>query len=187
MFAKLWSAIVRRVLGNEAFARRLGVKIGSGCRILTGSFGSEPFLITIGDNVTISHGTQFINHDGAAWLARDELGRRFAYRRIVIGDNCFVGANTILMPGVRLGNNVIVAAGSVVTKSVPDGVVVGGNPAHFIAGYQSYIDKALNWCDDSRFKSGVSYRDRVCSGVEVGFKPSLAVPDAFCQSNTETL
>ena len=53
-------------------------------------------------------------------------------REVVIGDNCWLGGHSTICPGVKLGNNVIVAAGSVVTKSFGDNVIIGGNPAKII-------------------------------------------------------
>lgn len=51
---------------------------------------------------------------------------------VTIGDNVWLGGNAVIVPGVNIGNNVVVAAGSVVTKDVPDNMVVGGNPARII-------------------------------------------------------
>lgn len=178
MQRKLVQNLQRVFLGKERFARRLGVTIGTGCRILTHDFGSEPFLVSVGDNTTLSHGVRFINHDGAAWLVRDARGRRYSYRRIRVGNRCFVGANTLLMPGVDIGDEVVIAAGSVVTKSVPDGCVVGGNPARFIKSFKSYSATVLaEWVAEEDLPSCVSYRSRVMAGVDESFKPRLAVPD----------
>jgi maltose O-acetyltransferase len=58
-------------------------------------------------------------------------GSEFA-KPIVIGDNCWIGGHATINPGVILGNNVVVASGSVVTKSFPDNVVIGGNPARIL-------------------------------------------------------
>ena len=55
-------------------------------------------------------------------------GVEFA-KPIKIGDNCWVGGHSTINPGVTLGDNVVVASGSVVTKSFPNNVVIGGNPA----------------------------------------------------------
>lgn len=116
---KVLDLIYLKFRGKIKYARKLGVKIGSGCRIYSVEFGSEPFLISIGDNVTITAGVKFITHDGSSWLMRDEKGRRFYFQPIQIGNNVFVGMNSIIMPGVKIEDNVIVAAGSVVTKSIP--------------------------------------------------------------------
>ena len=63
------------------------------------------------------------------------------FGKVVIGDYVYLGTGTQIMPGVTIGNNVLVAAGSIVTKSVPDNVVVGGNPARIICTIDEYIKK----------------------------------------------
>lgn len=54
-----------------AYAKYKGVEVGNNCRLYISDFGSEPFLITIGDNVTITAGVKILTHDGSAWLVRD--------------------------------------------------------------------------------------------------------------------
>ena len=61
--------------------------------------------------------------------------------KITIGDNTFIGMGTIILPGVAVGKNVIVGAGSVVTRSIPDNVVAGGNPARVFCSLQEYMEK----------------------------------------------
>ena len=51
---------------------------------------------------------------------------------VTLKNGCWIGANAIILPGVTIGRNAVVGAGSIVTKSVPDGVLVAGNPARFI-------------------------------------------------------
>ena len=58
---------------------------------------------------------------------------------IKIGDNCFIGARAIILPGVTLGNECVVAAGAVVTKSYPSGSVLGGNPAKLIGNSKELV------------------------------------------------
>jgi acetyltransferase-like isoleucine patch superfamily enzyme len=157
--------------GNIKYARKKGVKIGNECRIYTRSFGSEPFLITIGNRVTVTSGVRFITHDGSTWLMRDNKGRRYLYRPILIGDNVFIGVNSIIMPGIKICNNVIVAAGSVVTKSVPEGSVVGGVPAKIIANYKDLQEKILtNYLTESDVDKSLNYRDRIEKIVEYEYK-----------------
>ena len=93
---------------------------------------------------------------------RDEHGRRQLFRRVTIGDDVFIGVNSIILPGVEIGNKVVIAAGSVVAKSVPSGVIVGGNPARIIGDFESYKTRVLEkyrrqdeWLHDESYKSNV--------------------------------
>jgi acetyltransferase-like isoleucine patch superfamily enzyme len=81
--------------------------------------------IIIGYNVRMGPGVKLIsaNHNLCNYDVHDEAPP------IEIGDNCWLGANTVLLPGVKLGDHVVVAAGSVVTKSFPDNRLIGGVPA----------------------------------------------------------
>lgn len=152
-------------LGRIEASRRYGVSIGTGCRIYSRVVTSEPWLVSIGSNVTISEDVRLITHDGSGWLVRDTLGRRFRYAPISIGDECFIGAGSILLPGVELGSRVIVGAGTVVTRSVPSGSVVAGNPARQISTFDEFHAKALRWRSGSDMHGG-TYKERVDSIVE---------------------
>ncbi|NKR41054.1 acyltransferase [Rhodococcus hoagii] len=130
--------------------------------------------MTIGDRVTVSSEVLFITHDGSGWLARDERGRRYRYARITVGSNVFIGARTTILPGVRIGDNVIVAAGSIVAKSVPDGVVVGGNPARIIGTFEEMNRRMLDaW---TAVADGASADERVARALDDGFKPLMVHP-----------
>ncbi len=111
------------------YARKLGVKVGKECRF-TGNpgWGSEPWLIQIGDHVLLSADVKFSTHDAATFLFRDteEYKDVFKFAPVVIQNNCFIGMRATILPGVEIGPNSIVAAGSVVTRSVPPGEVWGG-------------------------------------------------------------
>ena len=63
------------------------------------------------------------------------------FGKVKIGNNVYIGNNSLIMPGVTIGCNVLVAAGSVVTHSVPDNVVIGGNPARIISTFDDYYKK----------------------------------------------
>ena len=63
------------------------------------------------------------------------------FGKVVIGDYVYIGSNALIMPGVTIGSHVLIAAGSVVTKSAPDNVVVGGNPARIICSIEEYYEK----------------------------------------------
>lgn len=109
-------------------------------------FGTEPWLIEIGDNITLAFGVRFLTHDGASRLFRTKMpdashqfGNRFG--TIKIHENCFIGFNAIIMLNVEIGPNSIVGAGSVVTKDVPPNSVVAGSPARIICTIDEYIQK----------------------------------------------
>jgi acetyltransferase-like isoleucine patch superfamily enzyme len=164
------------VVGKVWFSRYKGVAIGNGCRIYTTQFGSEPFLVTIGNRVTVTSGVCFITHGGATWLIRDTNGRRYTYGRIQIGDDVFIGLNTIIMPSVKIGDRVIVAAGSVVTKSIPSNVIVGGVPAKIIGRFDDYEKKAFETLkSELDLSSAKTYRERVAIALASDFKPELKV------------
>lgn len=149
-------------MSGVEYARKKGVIVGENCRVLTSAFGSEPWMITIGDKVTITSGVRLLTHDGASWLFQDEKGRRHLYRPIKIGNNVFIGSNSIVMPGVVIEDNVIIAAGSVVTKSIPSGVIVGGNPAKIIGEFDTYKKKVLNeYISDKDMDFRKNYRERI--------------------------
>ena len=106
-------------------------------------FGSEPYLITLGDNVRISRDVIFSTHDGGSWVFRREGKYRDVVRfaPISVGDNTFIGARAIILPGVSIGANCVIAAGAVVTRDVPDGSVAAGVPAKVISTVEEYAEK----------------------------------------------
>ncbi|EGQ8605197.1 acyltransferase [Vibrio parahaemolyticus] len=119
-----------------------GLKLGKNCRLMKGiNFGSEPFLISISDEVTVSFDVTFITHDGATWVFRDKDSSLTKFGYIKVEERAFIGAKSILLPGVTVGKRSVVAAGSVVTRSIPPGEVWGGNPARFICSVDDYYEK----------------------------------------------
>jgi acetyltransferase-like isoleucine patch superfamily enzyme len=126
--------------------KRAGLTIADDCRINGWPiWGSEPYLITIGRRVTIAGGVVFLNHDGGTWVFRGESAYRnvIKYGRITIHDNCFIGYGAILLPGVEVGPDSVVAAGSVVTHTVPARSVAAGVPAKVIMDLDEYAQRAL--------------------------------------------
>jgi acetyltransferase-like isoleucine patch superfamily enzyme len=129
-----------------------GMQIADDCQVLgnPNSFGSEPWLVSIGKGVTITAGVRFITHDGATRVIRNNP--RYAnvkkFGRITIHDNCFIGMESVLMPGISIGPNSIVAAGAVVVKDVPPGEVHGGVPAKKICTTEEYAEKILETMPD---------------------------------------
>lgn len=157
-----------------SYARHIGVTVGENCRIYTRSFGSEPFLISIGNKVTITSGVEILTHDGSTWLMNDEKGRRYSYQRVTIGNNVFIGVNSIIMPGVKIEDNTIIAAGSVVTKSIPKGKIVAGVPAKIIGEYKNLEVKILeDYVSDKDIDYSKSYESRIKEVLNPSYKSYL--------------
>ena len=110
------------------FFRKHGVKIGSKCLIYSNILTSDSYLIEIKDGVCISIDVQFVTHDFSIKKVLPDKANLFG--KIIIGNNCFIGERSTLLYGVELADNIIVAAGSVVTKSFSESnIIIGGNPA----------------------------------------------------------
>lgn len=170
VFGYVFGLFYRYFRGGVAYARYKGISVGGGCRIYTTSFGSEPFLISIGDRVTITSGVKLLTHDGSTWLVRDEQGRRYQrYAPISIGSDVFIGVNSIVMPGVNIGSRVVIGAGAVVTKDIPDNSVAVGNPARVISSFDQLDAKIRALCVNDVELDGIKdYKDRVFKAVEIG-------------------
>lgn len=173
MLPRPWKfAVLSRLIGGDRAARSLGVTVGSGCRIYSCKVASEYFMVSIGDRTTVSVEVLFITHDGTGWLVQDERGRRYKYGRISIGSGCFIGARATVMPGVQIGDGSIVAAGALVTESVPPGVIVAGVPARIVGETSELLDRVKDWPAEADM-TGADYEARVRSIANAGFAPTM--------------
>lgn len=153
---KLINKIYWRLKNPEEYARHIGVKIGNKCHIGIRDWGSEPYLIKIGNNVAITRGVMLHTHGGAR-VARTIYPDFDVFGRIIVEDNVYIGSGSQLMPGVTIGEGSLIAAGSIVTKSVPAGEVWGGNPARRLCSVEEYIQRNLKYNLDSK---GLSPKDK---------------------------
>ncbi len=139
----LYNTIRKYLMTPNEYALSVGVKMGKGCWLSTKELPSEGYLIEIGDYVRIASHTSIYTH-GGIWSIRkyynDPTLEQFG--KVRIGSYTSIGAHAMIMPGVTIGERCIVAGGAVVTKSVPDGCMVAGNPAKFI-GYTEDFYKRL--------------------------------------------
>lgn len=146
--------VIYAKLNHEKYARHIGVNIKGEVHIYGNPFqmfGTEPWCVTLGDKVYITREVLFVTHDGGTLLFRDKVPDLEITKPIVVGDNVYIGVRSVIMPGVTIGNNVIIAAGSVVTKDIPDNSVVGG-------GYQQDLLKP-------QMSILPRYKKRVCTLV----------------------
>ncbi len=117
----------------------MGMKVGKNFGRLNGVIldPSHCWLIEIGDNVTLAPRVHILCHDASTknLLGYTKIGR------VTIGDNVFIGAESVVLPGVTIGSNVIIGANSTVTDDVPDNTVVAGSPARVLSTLEDYLAK----------------------------------------------
>ena len=148
IFRKFWLWLVS-LFSYEKYAKKLGVKIGKKCQLLgRPSFGSEPYLVTLGNHVMVAGtGTQFITHEGAHWVLKgkdsEKYKHTFGYGRIVVGNNVYIGTRCTILRGVTIGDDVIVGACTLVNKDLPSGGVYAGVPAKRICSVEEWEEKFM--------------------------------------------
>ncbi len=123
-----------------------GMKIGKGVKIFGRvNFGSEPYLIEIGEKTQIANGVSFVNHGGTTKTIRRLSGFENVriFGRIKVGRNCTIGSNCIIQQNVEIGDNCILGASSVLTHSMPSNSVFSGNPARFVCTTEQYAESIL--------------------------------------------
>ena len=133
-------------------------------------WSSEPYLITVGDNTTISFDTVFVTHCGETRVLRnlavnDQENQTVIYKKIKVGNNCFIGCRCTILPGVTIGNNVIIGAGSVVNRDIPDNMVCAGIPAKIICTIDEYKAKHqadFMYCVKLPYDEKKKYLQHVC-------------------------
>ena len=113
------------------YARHIGVFVGENSFIATRKWSSEPYLITIGNNVQITSGVAIHTHGGGNSV-RSRIPDFDVFGKVQIEDWAYIGAYSQIMPGVTIGDNVVIGAGSIVTKDIPSNMIAYGNPCRII-------------------------------------------------------
>ena len=141
---RVFRSILSRVSKKRDFAEMAkiaGVNMGGGNDVASPFWdAAEPYLITIGCNNQITKGVKIYTH-GGSHVARFLHPNFDCFGKVTIGNWCYLGNNVLIMSGVTIGDHVLIAAGSVVTHSFNDRVVIGGNPARFICSLGEYLEK----------------------------------------------
>ena len=151
--------------GNDEYAELLKRQgrlhsIGQECRINIGANITNPEYVRLGNNVTLSDCT-LLGHDGVVGVLNVAYGVKLdSVGKIDIKDNVFIGHGAIVLPGVTIGPNAVVAAGAVVTKDVQPGDIVGGVPAKPLSRMDDLVRRLqdetdlLPWADIIRKREG---------------------------------
>jgi acetyltransferase-like isoleucine patch superfamily enzyme len=141
------------------YARKIGVNFPENELHVYGKidWGTEPWIITLGNNVHITDDVKFITHDGGTLLFRSQIPDIDITKPIILGDKVYIGNNVILLPGVTIGNNVIIGAGAIVSRSIPDNSVAVCIPARVIKGTDEYLKKII---EESTHFGHLKYKEK---------------------------
>ena len=142
----MFFSFILKKINCTKYWKKQGVSIGENTHIASNVvFGSEPYLVEIGNNCNITEKVEFITHDGGCHVLRTlypEFNDVDCFRgKIIIGNNVYLGNHVCILPGVRIGNNCIIGYGSIITKNIPNNSVVAGVPGKVIETVEEYKEK----------------------------------------------
>jgi len=143
----LFLTIYYKLISANKVALKVGVKFGKNCHFGSKYFGSEPYLIEIGNDFKTSANVKYITHDGSVNVLRNlypELKDIDLFAKIKIGNNVFLGLDVVVLPGTIIEDNVIVGAGSIVRGHLQRNSVYAGVPVKFICTLEEYKLKHEN-------------------------------------------
>lgn len=142
-----------------------GIKIGHGCVFRSPKTTridiTRPSLVEIGDNVDMNSNFQILTHDWALRVFRNHYHELISSSgKVKIGNNIYWGTNVIVLKGVTIGDNCVIAAGSVVNKDIPANCVAAGVPAKVICSLDKYFEKRKVACVEEAFEYARSIKER---------------------------
>lgn len=143
IYRKLYSIIIGKI-DPVRYAQKIGVNFANPKSVhIYGTVGwsTEPWLMSFGENVYITNNVKFVGHDGGTLLFRHLVPDLEITKPITVGNDVYIGNNVLIMPGVNIGNKVIIGAGAVVTRNIPDNSVAVGVPARVIKTADQYFEK----------------------------------------------
>ena len=146
------------------YLRKIGVKIGK-IRIINPNACNiditRPSLVEIGDNVVLNDNFTLLTHDFVSGIFVNAYNDFLpSSGRVKIGNNVRFGVNCIVLKGVSIGDNCFIGAGSIVTKDIPSGSVVAGVPAKVICKMDYYYERRKNECIKEAFIYAKSIKER---------------------------
>lgn len=147
-----------------AYLSSKGVFLGTGCHFFYPYSNTidiqRPWLLSIGNYCKITEGVKILTHDYSRSVLRMKFGGAINtdVEKTRIGNNVFVGMNSIILMGADIGDNVIIGAGAVVKGKIPNNTVIAGVPAKVICSLDEYYKKKKN----NTLKEAVSYFKSFC-------------------------
>ena len=147
------------------YLKKIGLfhRQGAHCFFTPSNYGTEPYLLSFGDNVHVASDVRFVTHDVAAKMFRymepDQL-HTSRVGRIDVGSHVFIGAGATILYDVTIGDRVIVAAGSLVNRDLPSGGIYGGVPARRIGDFEDYAAKSREYSRQVPWRDAEPMQDR---------------------------
>ncbi|MBR5166507.1 MAG: acyltransferase [Salinivirgaceae bacterium] len=138
--------MTRSAIARAKYIRKHNIfhHMGKNCMVMFRKIPLYPQLISFGDNVWIASNVTFATHDVIHQMLNNCVND-YEFQEnigcIDIGNNVFVGANTVILSNVKIGSNTVIAAGSYVNKDIEGNGVYGGVPAKYISSFESFIEK----------------------------------------------
>jgi len=140
---------------NAEYIRKNNIfhHMGEGCYYHPRKLPSEPMLVSVGNNVWVASNVRFVTHDMSGDMLKNHPKYKDAFSQIYspyfmgkieVGSNVMIGADATIMYNVKIGDDCIIAAGSIVTKDIPAGSVVAGVPARVIGTMDDFVAKRLD-------------------------------------------
>lgn len=151
-FLILKMLFIRSPMKRSEYMKKKGIfhSMGDRVMILSRKIPLYSRLISIGNNVWMASGVSFVTHDVCHFMlngCRKPGEKKFDEKIgcIEIGDNVFIGSNVQILYDVKIGNNVVIAASSLVNRDIPNNSIVGGVPARIIGNFEDFVKKRREW------------------------------------------
>ncbi|MDO5026711.1 MAG: acyltransferase [Tissierellia bacterium] len=137
---------IKSPMKRAAYMKKAGVFKSCGDRVMITSRKVPLYsrLISIGNNVWMASGVEFVTHDVVHFMLnglKDGTKYQEKIGCIEIGDNVFIGSSTKILYDVKIGDNVVIAAGSIVNKDIPSNSIVAGIPARRVGDFDTFVKK----------------------------------------------
>ena len=149
LFKKFYFSLLRDGFKRADYLRKkkcLG-EIGENVYFYSRIFPAEPEQVRLKSNIVVATNVRFMTHDRMDLIIKWKYGKdvKKYIGSINVGNNVFIGCDTVILPGVTIGDNCIIGAGSVVTKDLESGGIYAGAPAKKVGNFEDFIEKRMKY------------------------------------------